>query len=188
VPDFDDLAHVGGWAVTRLLYIAPINLGIGILQDVHRSEVRREGQRLQEELDRRALRDELLAALDPKEVFPVGSVLLRGPDDRPDPRPAVCAATEEDLVLLDADVQAAPEVELGRVARADVEAVRLTDDQGTTIAQRTVDERAELDARPDVLYALRLDLRDGGAVTFVFRALSMAVEATRGLERNLATT
>jgi hypothetical protein len=93
-----------------------------ILLDIRRWQLRAEGKAIVEDDRLRVRRAEKLRQLQPSEVFPAGSVLLTGPDGRPDPRPAVVAVTEADLVLLSSDVEA-PEEEIARIPRGEITGV-----------------------------------------------------------------
>ena len=189
-PDFDigsELEDIG--LVSGGLYLATGLHALALaLQDVRIAEVAREGRAIAEDEALRALRDQKIASLAASEVFPAGSVLLQGPDGRPDPRPAFVAVTQDELVLLDADAVNAPEVELARIPRAELSGVRLLDAYGKPVETETVDELAEMDHK-DERYAVwvdRLTTGPAGSHGFVFRALSLAVEAKRDFERALA--
>jgi hypothetical protein len=172
---------IGRWAAAD-----QVQMGLYILQDVHRAELRREGAAFTAREERRKLRHDLLAELGAQEVFPVGAALLSGADGRPDHRPAVAAVSPEELVLLDADVVEGPEVELGRIPRGAIAGVRLRDEHGEPVDVAELDERADLKADRFVVWVDRADPASptgSGAHGFVFFSGSVAAEAARDFER-----
>ena len=173
--------RLGAWSAP-----AAIQMGLAVLQDVHRGELRAEGRALAEVEEQRRRRDELLHRLGATEVFPVGAAVLVDSDGRPDPRPAFAAVTAEELVFLDADVTNAPTDEIARTARRDIARVRVLDAPGEPVDVTAVDEVAELDRRSDPGYVVWVDRHDAeGGLAFLFRALSVAAEAARDFERSI---
>ena len=155
-----------------------------ILLDIRRWQLRAEGKAIVEDDRLRARRAEKLRQLQPGEVFPAGSVLLTGPDGRPDPRPAVVAVTEADLVLLSSDVEA-PEEEMARIPRGEITGVRLLDERGEPAT--AVSEVDELDAPPQ-RYLVWVDREIDGQSqgnAFVFLSYTVAAEAERDIRRQI---
>jgi hypothetical protein len=155
-----------------------------LYQDIARSAVAAEGRAIVAAAELRTRRAQTLGRIGAREVFPAGSVVLTGSDDRPDLRPVVVAVTDTDLVLLDADPQA-PEVEFARVPRREVTGIRLLDEEGSPA--RPMTELEELDAprRPCVLWVDRqIDGRPRGHV-FVFPSYVSAAETERDFRRQL---
>ena len=102
---------------------------------------------------------------------------------------AVVAVTENDLVVLNADVQRDPDGEIGWIGKADVTGVRMLDEAGNPIAMTRSRDVLELD-EPEHSYVVAIDRRareSTMADAFVFRSLSVADEARRDFERNLPT-
>ena len=156
------------------------------MQDVHRADLRREGATFVVREEQQRLRNDKLAELGALEVFHAGAALVTGADGRPDPRPVVGVVTADEIVLLDADVQGAPEGEVGRIPRREITGIRLLDEHGEAVDPTEVDEVAEMNAPRDRRYVVWVDRKSGdrfGAHAFVFRALSVAAEAQRDLER-----
>jgi hypothetical protein len=173
-------------ALSGFFYADQIQLVFYVLQDVKRAELRAEGRRLEENEELRRLRDEKLRLLGAREVFPVGSALLTGPDGKPDPRPAIVVVTDAEFVVLDADPQA-PEEEIARIPRREVTGARLLDEHGEPVTTAP-NEVEEVDARGERRYVVWLD-RDvqgrAGGHAFVFLAWSVAAEAERDFRRQL---
>lgn len=136
--------------------------------------------------ERRRLRTELLARLGASEVFAAGAVLVFDAEGRPDPHGVYVAVTDRELVLLDGDVESAPEREIGRLSMTDITGIRLLDGQGELVDVSTIDEVSELDDPGGTLVALWVDRADGGSNGFVFHAPTLALEAKRDFERVLA--
>ena len=78
-------------------------------------------------------------------------------------------------------------MELAHIPRSELTGVRLLDAHGDQLEIEMVDELAEMDAK-DQRYVVWVDRRTegrDGSHAFVFRALSLAVEAKRDFERAL---
>jgi hypothetical protein len=156
-----------------------------ILLDIRRWQLKAEGMAIVEDDALRARRAEKLRQLQAREVFPAGSVLLTGPDGKPDPRPAVVAVTENDLVLLDARAEILPEDEIARIPRQEATGVRLLNERGESATPLT--EVEELDAQPQ-RYLVWLDREIDGRSqghAFVFLSYGVAAEAERDFRRQL---
>lgn len=132
-----------------------------------------------------------LTSIGSGEVFAAGFVIMQAPGGTYRIRyDVIVAVTKDDFVVLNADVQRDPDGEIGRISRADVTGVRMLDEAGNPIAMTQARDVLELD-EPEHSYVVALDRRiEGGteAHAFVFRSLSVADEARRDFERNLATT
>ncbi len=87
-------------------------------------------------------------------------------------RPAMVVATPTEFVLLDADEEANPTGELGRIAKADVKAVRLVDGNGNDVADGSIDPVRELDTPGDDTYGVVLERADGSSASVSFMFLS----------------
>jgi hypothetical protein len=85
-------------------------------------------------------------------------------------RPVLVVATPAELVLLDADSEADPTGELGRIAKKDVAGVRMLDAGGADVSDVTIDPVRELDDAGDDRYTVVLDRADGSgtSVSFLF--------------------
>jgi hypothetical protein len=131
-----------------------------------------------------------LTSIGSGEVFPAGFVIMQAPGGRHRIRyDVIVAVTEHDFVVLNADVQHDPDGEIGRIRRADVTGVRMLDEAGNPISMTQARDVLELD-EPEHSYVVALDGRveEAEANAFVFRSLSVADEARRDFERNLAKT
>ena len=86
-------------------------------------------------------------------------------------------------------MQRDPDGEIGRIRKADVTGVRMLDEAGYPISMTQARDVLELD-EPEHSYVVALDQRaeEAEAHAFVFRSLSVADEARRDFERNLAKT
>lgn len=131
-----------------------------------------------------------LTSIGSGEVFPAGFVIMHAPGATHRVRyDVVVAVTKEDFVVLNADVRRDPGGEIGRIRRAEIIGVRMLDEAGRTIAMTKSRDVLELD-EPEHSYVVAVDqgVGDGSqAHAFVFRSLSVADEARREFERNLAT-
>jgi hypothetical protein len=135
-------------------------------------------------------RNRKLASIGSGEVFPAGIVILQDERGHRTRRNVIVAVTKDDLVVLNAEVRRDPEGEIGRIRRADVIGVRMVDEAGNPIAMTQSRDVLELDER-ERSYIVAVDRREGDATVsqaFVFRSLSIADEARRDFERNLAKT
>jgi hypothetical protein len=132
-----------------------------------------------------------LTSIGSGEVFPAGFVIMQAPRGTHRIRyDVIVAVTKDDLVVLNADVQRDPDGEIGRIHKADVAGVLMLDEAGNPISMTQARDVLELD-EPEHSYVVALDGRiDEGteAHAFVFRSLSVADEARRDFERNLAKT
>jgi hypothetical protein len=133
-------------------------------------------------------RNRKLASIGTREVFPAGIVILQDERGHRTKRNVIVAVTSDDLVVLNAEVRRDPEGEIGRIRKADVVGVRMVDEAGNRIAMTQSRDVLELD-EPERSYIVAVDRREGDATVsqaFVFRSLSVADEARRDFERNLA--
>ena len=132
-----------------------------------------------------------LTSIGSGEVFPAGFVILQQPgSSHRIKKDVIVAVTKDDLVVLNADVRRDPDGEIGRIHKADVTGVRMLDEAGNTISMTQSRDGLELD-EPDHSYVVAIDRTAGESTAsdaFVFRSLSVADEARRDFERNLATT
>jgi hypothetical protein len=102
----------------------------------------------------------------------------------------VVAVTNEDFVLLDADMEADPGGEFGRIGRGEVTGLRMVDEQGQPVAMLQSRDILELDEPPSRRYVVSVDRRAGDGIAshaFVFRSPSVPDEARRDFERNIAS-
>jgi len=179
----------GAGAAAGALFTADLGQFLAyVVLDVRRWQIGREGKAIAEDDRLRGRRAEKLRQLHAGEVFPAGSVLLTGPDGRPDPHPVVVAVTEADLVLLSSKLDSsreAPEEEVARIPRRELTAARLLDERGEPATPLT--EVEELDAPPQrylVWVDRELDGRSEGHA-FVFLSYGVAAEAERDIRRQI---
>ena len=138
----------------------------------------------------RNLRVRRLSQIGSLEVFPAGIAVLPETEAGPTLTEVVVAVTNDDFVLLDADVEADPDGELGRIGRAEVAGLRMVDEQGQPVAMQQSRDVLELDEPASRRYVVSVDRRAGDGIAshaFVFRSLSVADEARRDFERNIAS-
>ena len=138
----------------------------------------------------RDLRNRKLREIGSLEVFPAGMAVLAETEAGPTLREVVVAVTDDDFVLLDADVKREPEGEFGRIVRAEVAGLRMVDEQGQQVAMLQSRDVLELDEPTSRRYVVSVDRRAGDGIAshaFVFRSLSVADEARRDFERNIAS-
>ena len=138
----------------------------------------------------RDLRNRKLREIGSLEVFPAGIAVLAETEAGPTLREAVVAVTADDFVLLDADVKREPDGEFGRIGRAEVAGLRMVDAQGEQVAMLQSRDVLELDEPASRRYVVSVDRRTGDGIAshaFVFRSLSVADEARRDFERNIAS-
>ena len=124
------------------------------------------------------------------EVFPAGIAVLAETEAGPSLRQVVVAVTDDDFVLLDADVKREPDGEFGRIGRAEVAGLRMVDERGQPVAMLQSRDTLELDEPASRRYVVSVDRRAGDGIAshaFVFRSLSVADEARRDFERNIAS-
>jgi len=137
----------------------------------------------------RNLRVRKLSQIGSLEVFPAGIAVL--PETEAGPTLSeVVAVTNDDFVLLDADVEADPDGEFGRIGRAEVAGLRMVDEQGQQVAMLQSRDVLELDEPASRRYVVSVDRRAGDGIAshaFVFRSLSVADEGRRDFERNIAS-
>ena len=148
-----------------------------------------EQQKMRRREDAREARNRKLTSIGSGEVFPAGEVILQenGSSHRIK-KSVVVAVTNDDLVVLNADVMRDPDGEIGRIRKADVTGVRMVDEAGTPIAMTLSRDVVEL-SEPDHLYLVAIDRRAGESAAsdaFTFHSLSVADEARRDFERTLA--
>ena len=138
----------------------------------------------------RDLRNRKLREIGSLEVFPAGMAVLAETEAGPTLREVVVAVTDDDFVLLDADVKREPDGEFGRIVRAEVAGLRMVDEQGQQVAMLQSRDVLELDEPTSRRYVVSVDRRAGDGIAshaFVFRSLSVADEARRDFERNIAS-
>jgi hypothetical protein len=138
----------------------------------------------------RNLRIRKLSQIGSLEVFPAGIAVLPGSEGGPTLSQVVVAVTNDDFVLLDADVERDPDGEVGRIGRAEVAGLRMVDEQGQPVAMLQSRDVLELDEPASRRYVVSVDRRAGDGIAshaFVFRSLSVADEARRDFERNIAS-
>ena len=138
----------------------------------------------------RDLRNRKLREIGSLEVFPAGMAVLAETEAGPTLREVVVAVTDDDFVLLDADVKREPDGEFGRIVRAEVAGLRMVDEQGQQVAMLQSRDVLELDEPTSRRYVVSVDRRAGDGIAshaFVFRSLSVADEARRDFERNITS-
>jgi hypothetical protein len=138
----------------------------------------------------RNLRIRKLSQIGSLEVFPAGIAVLPETEGGPTLSEVVVAVTNDDFVLLDADVERDPDGEVGRIRRAEIAGLRMVDEQGQPVAMLQSRDVLELDEPDSRRYVVSVDRREGEATVsqaFVFRSLSVADEARRDFERNIAS-
>ena len=138
----------------------------------------------------RDLRNRKLREIGSLEVFPAGVAVLAETEAGPSLREVVIAVTDDDFVILDADVKREPDGEFGRIGRAEVAGLRMVDEQGQPVAMLQSRDVLEVDEPASRRYVLSVDRRAGDGIAshaFVFRSLSVADEARRDFERNIAS-
>jgi hypothetical protein len=182
--DLDDLSGFTWLALDAVLLSMPDDAtdAMEVFVDEQRKMVR-----IEEAED---ARNRKLASIGSGEVFPAGIVILQDERGHRTKHNVVVAVTKDDLVVLNAEVRRDPEGEIGRIRRADVIGVRMVDEAGNPIAMTQSRDVLELD-EPERSYIVTVDRREGDATVsqaFVFRSLSVADEARRDFERNLAKT
>jgi hypothetical protein len=186
----DDFELPGGpfaWvqgAGRLLMFTGVANFFAYSFGDIERERVAFEGWAIAEAARLRIQRAQTLTLLGAGEVFPAGSVVLKGPNDRPEPRATIVVVTKDELVLLDADPQA-PEDEFGRIPRNEIAGVRLLDESGAPATPMTELEELDAPRRPYVVWVDRkADVGERGHV-FVFPSYTVAAEAERDFRRQL---
>jgi hypothetical protein len=157
-----------------------------VWQDIARGRVAAEGRIIAAAAELRTRRAETLTRLGAGEVFPAGSVVLKGANDRPEPRATIVVVTKEELVLLDASPEA-PDDEFGRIPRNEIAGVRLLDDTGTTATPMTEIEELDAPRRPYVVWVDRKADEGERGHAFVFPAYTAAAEAERDFRRQLTS-
>jgi len=152
-------------------------------------DLRASGHAIAANEEARNLRVRKLSQIGSLEVFPAGIAVL--PETEAGPTLSeVVAVTNDDFVLLDADVEADPDGEFGRIGRAEVAGLRMVDEQGQQVAMLQSRDVLELDEPASRRYVVSVDRRAGDGIAshaFVFRSLSVADEARRDFERNIAS-
>jgi hypothetical protein len=103
-------------------------------------------------------------------------------------RPVTVVATPTGFVLLDAQAEANPTGELGRIAKADVANVRILDENGLEVADASIDPVRELDTPQQERYTVVLDRADasGSSVSFLFLSGEPALFARDRFRQHLA--
>jgi hypothetical protein len=136
----------------------------------------------------RNLRGRKLSQIGSLEVFLAGIAVLPETEAGPTLSQVVVAVTNDDFVLLDADVERDPDGEFGRIGRAEVAGLRMVDEQGQPVAMLQSRDVLELDEPASRRYVVSVDRRAGDGIAshaFVFRSLSVADEARRDFARNI---
>jgi hypothetical protein len=87
-------------------------------------------------------------------------------------RPVLVVATPTEFVLLDAQAEANPTGELGRIAKIDVAAVRILDENGIDVSGASLDPVRELETPQEERYTVVLDRADGSGSSISFLFLS----------------
>lgn len=147
-----------------------------------------EGHAMSATEEARDLRNRKLREIGSLEVFPAGMAVLAETEAGPTLREVVVAVTDDDFVLLDADVKREPDGEFGRIGRAEVAGLRMVDEQGQPVAMLQSRDILELDEPASRRYVVSVDRRAGDGIAshaFVFRSLSVADEARRDFARNI---
>jgi hypothetical protein len=154
----------------------------------HSDDLPGEGHAMSATEEARGLRNRKLREIGSREVFPAGMAVLPETGAGPTLREVVVAVTEEDFVLLDADVKREPDGEIGRIGRSEVAGLRMVDERGNPVAMLQSRDILELDEPASRRYVVSVDRRAGDGIAshaFVFRSLSVADEARRDFARNL---
>jgi hypothetical protein len=169
----------------RLLVLTSVgNFFAYAFQDIARARVAAEGRAIAEAAHLRTRRAETLTRLGAGEIFPAGSVVLKGPKDRPEPRATIVVVTKDELVLLDASPEA-PEDEFGRIPRNEITGVRLLDETGVPATPMTEVEELDARRRPYVVWVDRKADEGERGHAFVFPSYTVAAEAERDFRRQL---
>jgi hypothetical protein len=175
--------RIGG--AGRLLVLTGVaNFYAYMFQDVMRARVAAEGRAIAEAAHLRTQRAETLTRLGAGEIFPAGSVVLKGADDRPEPRATIVVVTKDELVLLDASPEA-PDDEFGRISRGEIAGVRLLDETGAPATPMTEVEELDAPRRPYVVWVDRKADEGERGHAFVFPSYTVAAEAERDFRRQL---
>jgi hypothetical protein len=154
----------------------------------HSEDLPGEGRAMSPTEEARDLRNRKLRQIGSLEVFPAGMAVLEETEAGPTLREVVVAVTDDDFVLLDADVKREPAGELGRIGRAGTAGLRMVDEQGQPVAMLQSRDILELDEPASRRYVVSVDRRAGDGIAshaFVFRSLSVADEARRDFARNI---
>jgi hypothetical protein len=156
----------------------------------HSDDFPGEGHAMSATEEARDLRNRKLREIGSLEVFPAGIAVIAETEAGPSLREVVVAVTDDDFVILDADVKREPDGEFGRIGRAEVAGLRMVDEQGQPVAMLQSRDTLELDEPASRRYVVSVDRRAGDGIAshaFVFRSLSVADEARRDFERNIAS-
>jgi hypothetical protein len=170
----------------QLLYLVE---GLWPVRD-HSDDLPGEGHAMSATEEARDLRNRKLREIGSLEVFPAGIAVLAETEAGRSLREVVVAVTDDDFVLLDADVKREPDGESGRIGRAEVAGLRMVDEQGQPVAMLQSRDTLELDEPASRRYIVSVDRRAGDGIAshaFVFRPLSVADEARRDFEPNIAS-
>jgi hypothetical protein len=167
-----------------LLLTGVANFYAYMFQDIMRARVAAEGRAIAAVAELRTRRAETLSRLGAGEVFPAGSVVLKGADDRPEPRAAIVVVTKDELVLLDASPEA-PADEFGRIPRSEMTGVRLLDETGAPATPMSEVEELDAPRRPYVVWVDRTADEGERGHAFVFPSYTVAAEAERDFRRQL---
>jgi len=170
----------------QLLYLID---GLWRIRD-HSDDLPGEGHAMSPTEEARDLRNRKLCEIGSLEVFPAGMAVLAETEAGPTLRGVVVAVTDDDFVLFDADVKREPAGEFGRIGRVEVAGLRMVDEQGQPVAMLQSLDVLELDEPASSRYVVSVDRRSGDGIAshaFVFRSLSVADEARRDFERNIAS-
>ena len=123
----------------------------------------------------RDLRNGKLREIGSLEVFPAGIAVLPETESGPTLLEVVVAVTDDDFVLLDADVKREPDREFGRIGRAEVAGLRMVDEQGQPVAMLQSRDILELDEPASRRYVVSVDRRAGDRIASHAFRLQVAV-------------
>jgi hypothetical protein len=156
------------WAAEVLLGRYFGSGGTGALEaDEAQADLRRLAQRHDATADARIARSRKLEALGCVGSFFGGLVKVAEVL-----RPVLVVATPTEFVLLDAQTEANPTGELGRIAKADVAGVRILDENGFDVSGASLDPVRELETPQEEKYTVVLDRADGSGTSVSFLFLS----------------
>jgi hypothetical protein len=132
-----------------------------------RADLRRLAQLQQATDDARMARSRKLESLGSTGSFFGGLVKIHGVL-----RPVIVVATPTEFVLLDAQAEANPTGELGRIAKKDVARVRIVDENGLDAWEASIDPVRELETPQEERYTVVLERADGSGTSVSFLFLS----------------
>ena len=141
----------------------------------HSDELQGEGHAMSATEEARDLRNGKLREIGSLEVFPAGIAVLPETESGPTLLEVVVAVTDDDFVLLDADVKREPDGEIGRIGRAEVAGLRMLDEQGQPVAMLQSRDVLELDEPASRRYVVSVDRRAGDRIASHAFRLQVAV-------------